>query len=68
MLKETNAKVTGFLGGISEDIQSNLILKGDEVIVVEADEFDRSFLHLSPNIAAVTSMNADHLDIYGKKE
>jgi len=68
LLKETGAKVTGFLGGISEDIQSNLILKGDEVIVVEADEFDRSFLHLSPNIAAITSMDADHLDIYGKKE
>jgi UDP-N-acetylmuramate--alanine ligase len=68
LLKETGAKVTGFLGGISEDIQSNLILEGDEVIVVEADEFDRSFLHLSPNIAAITSMDADHLDIYGKKE
>ena len=68
LLKETGAKVTGFLGGISEDIESNLILKGDEVIVVEADEFDRSFLHLSPNIAAITSMDADHLDIYGEKE
>ncbi|SKB58589.1 UDP-N-acetylmuramate--L-alanine ligase [Salegentibacter holothuriorum] len=68
LLKETDAKVTGFLGGISEDIQSNLILKGEEVIVVEADEFDRSFLHLAPNIAAITSMDADHLDIYGKKE
>lgn len=68
LLKETGAPVTGFLGGISEDIQSNLILKGDEVIVVEADEFDRSFMHLSPNIAAVTSMDADHLDIYGAKE
>lgn len=68
LLKETGAPVTGFLGGISEDIQSNLILKGDQVIVVEADEFDRSFLHLSPNIAAITSMDADHLDIYGKKE
>jgi len=68
LLKETGAKITGFLGGISEDIQSNLILKGDEVIVVEADEYDRSFLHLSPNIAAITSMDADHLDIYGGKE
>jgi len=68
LLKETGAKVTGFLGGISEDIESNLILKGDEVIVVEADEFDRSFLHLSPNITAITSMDADHLDIYGEKE
>lgn len=67
LLKETGAKVTAFLGGISEDIQSNLIMQGDEVIVVEADEFDRSFLNLSPNIAAITSMDADHLDIYGDK-
>ena len=68
LLKETGAKVTAFLGGISEDIQSNLIMQGDDVVVVEADEFDRSFLNLSPNIAAITSMDADHLDIYGKKE
>jgi len=68
LLKETGAKVTAFLGGISEDIQSNLILNGNEVMVVEADEFDRSFLNLSPNIAAITSMDADHLDIYGDAE
>ena len=68
LLKETGAKVTAFLGGISEDIQSNLILKGNEVMVVEADEFDRSFLRLSPNLAAITSMDADHLDIYGQAE
>lgn len=68
LLKETGAKVTAFLGGISEDIQSNLILNGNEVMVVEADEFDRSFLNLSPNIAAITSMDADHLDIYGAPE
>ncbi|MDT0684783.1 UDP-N-acetylmuramate--L-alanine ligase [Autumnicola psychrophila] len=68
ILKETGAKVTAFLGGISEDIQSNLIMQGDEVIVAEADEFDRSFLQLSPNIAAITSMDADHLDIYGENE
>ena len=67
LLKETGAKVTAFLGGISEDIQSNLIMQGDDVVVVEADEFDRSFLKLSPNIAAITSMDADHLDIYGDK-
>lgn len=67
LLKESGAKVTAFLGGISEDIQSNLIMQGDEVVVVEADEFDRSFLNLSPNLAAVTSMDADHLDIYGDK-
>lgn len=68
LLKETNAPVTAFLGGVSEDIQSNLILKGDEVLVAEADEFDRSFLHLLPNIAAINSMDADHLDIYGVNE
>ncbi len=67
LLKETGAKVTAFLGGISEDIQSNLIMQGDDVIVVEADEFDRSFLNLSPNLAAINSMDADHLDIYGDK-
>lgn len=67
LLKETGAKVTAFLGGISEDIQSNIIMQGDDVVVVEADEFDRSFLNLSPNIAAITSMDADHLDIYGDK-
>ena len=68
LLKETGAKVTAFLGGISEDINSNLIMQGDEVIVLEADEFDRSFLNIHPNYAAVTSVDADHLDIYGKKE
>jgi len=68
LLKETGAKVTAFLGGISEDIQSNIILNGHDVMVVEADEFDRSFLTLSPNIAAITSMDADHLDIYGNPE
>ncbi|MCF4102346.1 UDP-N-acetylmuramate--L-alanine ligase [Gillisia sp. M10.2A] len=68
LLKEVGVKVTAFLGGISEDIQSNLILNGNEAMVVEADEFDRSFLRLSPNIAAITSMDADHLDIYGAPE
>lgn len=55
---------TSFLGGIAENYQSNLILGNDEVTVVEADEFDRSFLQLAPNIACITSMDADHLDIY----
>ncbi len=66
LLKESGAKVTAFLGGISENYNSNLILEGNEVVVVEADEFDRSFLQLYPDIAAVTSMDADHLDIYKK--
>ena len=59
------SKATSFLGGITENYNSNLILGEDKVSVVEADEFDRSFLHLSPNIACITSMDADHLDIYG---
>jgi len=66
LLKESGAKVTAFLGGISENYNSNLVLEGNEVVVVEADEFDRSFLQLYPDIVAVTSMDADHLDIYKK--
>jgi len=58
--------VTSFLGGISENYHSNLILGKEEASVVEADEFDRSFLQLSPNIACITSTDADHLDIYGE--
>jgi UDP-N-acetylmuramate--alanine ligase len=65
ILYETGADVTSFLGGIVEGYNSNLIGTGKTVTVVEADEFDRSFLHLHPNIACVTSMDADHLDIYG---
>jgi UDP-N-acetylmuramate--alanine ligase len=67
ILHESGADVTGFIGGIVENYNSNLIGNGKTVTVVEADEFDRSFLHLHPNIACVTSMDADHLDIYGDK-
>jgi len=65
-MAEVNA--TSFLGGISENYNSNLILGADKISVVEADEFDRSFLKLSPNIACITSIDADHLDIYGDTE
>ncbi|TBN05445.1 UDP-N-acetylmuramate--L-alanine ligase [Hyunsoonleella flava] len=65
LLYQSGVKLTAFLGGISENYNSNLILNGNEVSVVEADEFDRSFLTLSPNLACITSMDADHLDIYG---
>ena len=68
ILYESGADVTAFLGGIVENYHSNLIGSGKTVTVVEADEFDRSFLHLYPNIACVTSMDADHLDIYGDKD
>src|SRR5690606_15813217 len=50
------------------DFNSNFVLEGTEYSVVEADEFDRSFLQLSPTVACITSMDADHLDIYGNKE
>ncbi|WP_392437167.1 UDP-N-acetylmuramate--L-alanine ligase [Cruoricaptor ignavus] len=56
-----------FLGGISENFQSNFIYTGNEFSVVEADEYDRSFLNLHPDFAIVTSTDADHLDIYGDK-
>ncbi|MCM4169400.1 UDP-N-acetylmuramate--L-alanine ligase [Arenibacter antarcticus] len=68
ILKETGTPLTAFLGGISEDFNSNFLLEGTAYSVVEADEFDRSFLRLSPTIACITSMDADHLDIYGNKE
>jgi len=68
VMEVNNTNATSFLGGISENYHSNLILGGTKVSIVEADEFDRSFLHLSPNIACVTSMDADHLDIYGSGE
>jgi UDP-N-acetylmuramate--alanine ligase len=64
----TEVKATSFLGGIAENYNSNLILGAAEISVVEADEFDRSFLQLSPNIACITSMDADHLDIYKNSE
>ncbi|MGB3591602.1 MAG: UDP-N-acetylmuramate--L-alanine ligase [Nonlabens sp.] len=68
LLYKSGVKMTAFLGGIVEEYQSNFLHTGDEVMVVEADEFDRSFLHLKPNIAGITSMDADHLDIYGDPE
>ena len=65
LMYECNVPLTAFLGGVSENYNSNFIENGTEVSVVEADEFDRSFLTLSPDIACITSMDADHLDIYG---
>ncbi|WP_350290507.1 UDP-N-acetylmuramate--L-alanine ligase [uncultured Croceitalea sp.] len=68
LLKETQTPLIAFLGGISEDFNSNFLLEGTEYSVVEADEYDRSFLQLSPDVACITSMDADHLDIYGSDE
>lgn len=69
ILNFNGRKVTAFVGGIMKNYESNIILNDDpEIIVVEADEFDRSFLKLHPSIAIITAADADHLDIYGSKE
>lgn len=70
ILDKTPKGCGAFLGGISKNFGSNLVLpKADSPwIVAEADEFDRSFLHLHPELALITSIDADHLDIYGEKE
>ena len=66
---ESHAGVNAFLGGISENYHTNLLLsKESEYVVVEADEYDRSFHHLTPFISVVTAVDADHLDIYGTPE
>ena len=59
---------SAFLGGISKNYGTNLLVSHNPVVVVEADEFDRSFLQLRPAIAVITAMDADHLDIYGTLE
>ena len=64
ILLENNIKFTSFVGGISENYNTNFIQNGDEIILVEADEFDRSFLTLYPDIACITSIDPDHLDVY----
>ncbi len=68
LLKEARTPFTAFLGGISEDFNSNFVFEGADYSVVEADEFDRSFLRLFPDVACITSMDADHLDIYGNED
>ena len=68
LLRESGKKITAFLGGISSNFGSNFISEGKEYMVVEADEFDRSFLTLHPDLLCITSMDADHLDIYQNLE
>ena len=67
LLNESGVNTAAFLGGISANLNSNLLLnkRPNPTVVVEADEYDRSFLTLSPNISIVTTMEPDHLDIYG---
>ena len=67
ILMTANTKVSAFIGGIARNIDSNVVIGSDkdDYVVMEADEFDHSFLQLSPYISIVTSIDADHLDIYG---
>jgi UDP-N-acetylmuramate--alanine ligase len=65
ILKDSGYDCSAFLGGISSNYNTNVLYGDNNVVVVEADEYDRSFLTLHPNIAVVTSADADHLDIYG---
>lgn len=64
LMKEGEVDCSAFLGGISSNFNSNLLIGNDNCAVVEADEYDRSFLTLSPSTAIVTSVDPDHLDIY----
>ena len=70
ILNHGGMSTTAFIGGIANNFNSNLLLshEKDYVIVVEADEFDRSFLHLHPNVSIINSIDADHLDIYGDRQ
>ena len=65
LLTQSAVGCSAFLGGISKNYNSNLLTGSSRYTVMEADEFDRSFLRLSPQMAVVTSLDADHLDIYG---
>jgi len=65
ILTESGEGCSAFLGGISKNYGTNLLISQNPVIVAEADEFDRSFLQLHPHSAVITAMDADHLDIYG---
>ncbi|MDF1696347.1 MAG: UDP-N-acetylmuramate--L-alanine ligase [Saprospiraceae bacterium] len=68
LLKYGNRDISAFIGGIMSNYGSNYIEGKGEWIVVEADEYDRSFLHLTPDIIGIMSMDADHLDIYGEHD
>ncbi len=72
ILKSAGKDMVAFLGGIASNYDSNLIMQGEvsknTIVVAEADEFDRSFLRLFPDVAVVTSADPDHLDIYGDHE
>ena len=68
LLRSSGVDATAFVGGISGNLGSNFVEGHSDWIVVEADEYDRSFLHLHPDVAVLNSIDADHLDIYGSEE
>ena len=68
ILKDSGKDCSAFLGGIASNYGTNVLFGNNDIVVVEADEYDRSFLTLYPNIAIITSMDADHLDIYGNHD
>ncbi len=71
ILQQSPRSCTAFLGGIVQNYQSNMLLSAhagkEQIVVVEADEYDKSFLQLAPNVLIITSLDADHLDIYGSR-
>ncbi len=68
LLKNSGIDISAFVGGIMKNFDSNYLYGNSEWIVAEADEYDRSFLRLFPDVAVILSMDADHLDIYGNKK
>ena len=68
LLYDAGVSMTGFVGGIIKGYESNYLHTGNDWVVVEADEYDRSFLRLFPTIAVIQAMDADHLDIYGDRQ
>lgn len=68
LLKQSEVDCSAFLGGIAKNYNTNLLLGESKFAIIEADEYDRSFLQLHPSVAVISSMDADHLDIYGTQD
>lgn len=68
LFRNGGVDATAFLGGIAVNLETNFVQGKSEWVIAEADEYDRSFLQLTPDIAVINSVDADHLDIYGSEE
>ena len=64
ILFNSELKFTSFIGGVLKKYESNIIIKGDDIFIVEADEYDKTFLKINPNIASILNVDGDHYDIY----